>query len=70
MATYSKPYQIGRHSWGITETGRDGYSTIVHLTGPSDKSYSERFQSDSSKCSWCYLGYAHSADAHNAEGGK
>lgn len=63
MATYGKPYRLDRQ-WVVQETGADGITVSMFLNGPDDDSAGQSIKYDS-KCSWCYLGAAHSLNAHN-----
>lgn len=56
-------YRIDR-GWGRRD--EDGHTT--HLAGPDDVSaYHHQYPTGyDSRCSWCWLGYSHSEDAHAA----
>lgn len=69
--TYSAPVVtdggpgVGRR-WYVRETGRDGLTVRVALTGEDDQSYRGAGAAYDSKCGLCYLGAAHSRDYHAA----
>ncbi len=63
MATYGKPYRLDT-TWCVTETGDDGTTVTVFLASQDDKTAGKSVEYDS-VCSWCYLGAAHSLNAHN-----
>ena len=50
---------------------RDESGHVCHLAGPADTSpehvtYDRGYAGYDANCSWCWLGYTHSDDAHNA----
>lgn len=67
VATYGTPYRVDR-SWAIAETGADGITVSVAITGPDDRTAGELNRYDPA-CSACWLGHAHSGDYHRASVG-
>ncbi len=64
-ATYSEPRRTLDGGWYRHEITTDGYPPVrVWLTGPTDDSYTVTARPYNADCAWCYLGAAHSANAH------
>ena len=53
-------------TWVVTEIGDDGIAVNVWLCGENDRTAGLHVDYDS-RCSWCYLGYAHSQLAHRSK---
>lgn len=63
--TYSDPVR-GESNWYRMEYGSDGISVRVWLASKDDATYAGPSPKYDARCSWCWLGYAHSQAAHDA----